>query len=261
MINSMRGAVQYSSTGFRRFFDDIVMHGLEIVGLYYGVYRAKVISRDDPLTPGVPDPQGRLTVHVPAVDGSSELTTRLAYPIVPLGGSQYGFKTLPPVHTDAAPSMVYVVFERGKVETPLWVGGWWRQNDMPTDMANADSHGWFTPGGHQILLDEQTGLEVIRIKHLDGETRLEFDVMGNIYVVNKVGSRIYIGDEADTVNEPVALGNTLKGLLETLIDEILALQFPTPAGLSGTPFPASVASLEALKAQLETILSQTIQVK
>ena len=58
MISPMRGAVQYSSTGFRRFFDDIVMHGLEIVGLYYGVYRAKVLSRDDPNAPGTPDPQG-----------------------------------------------------------------------------------------------------------------------------------------------------------------------------------------------------------
>jgi len=260
MIGGMRGAVQYSSVGFRRFFDDLLMHGLEIFGLYYGVYRAKVLGRDNPSTEGEPDPQGRLTVHVPAIDGATE-TRRLAYPVVPLAGPQYGFKSLPPVHTEESPSFVYVVFERGKVESPLWIGGWWRQDEMPEDMQNADSNGWFTPGGHQILLDDQDGAEVIRIRHSNEETRIELDAQGNVFIVNKANQKVHIGDGADTANEPAALGNTLKGLLEETIDGILSLQFPTPAGLSGTPFPASVAEFQAIKGRLETLLSQTVNLK
>jgi hypothetical protein len=259
MIPPLRGAVQYSSAGFRRFLDDILMHGLEVIGLYYGVYRAKVISRDDPNAAGSPDPQGRLTVQIPAVDGTSARITRLAYPMAPLAGPDYGFKSLPPVHTDERPSMVYIVFERGKVEAPLWWGGWWRGDELPEDLQPADANGWFTPGGHQILLDDQDGQEVIRIKHSDGETRIEMDAQGSIFIVNKQGQKVHIGDGADSADEPAALGNTLKGLLENLIDEIIALKVPTPAGLSDVPI--NVVRFQSIRGQLRTMLSQTVNVK
>lgn len=258
-VPRMRGSSQYSATGFRRFFDDIMMHGLEVVGLYYGCYRAKVVGRDDPTAAGVPDPQGRLTVQIPAVDGTSVRATRLAYPITALAGPQYGFKTLPPVHTDVVPSMVYVIFERGKVEAPLWFGGWWRTGELHRDLQPADAHGWFTPGGHQILLDDQDGLEVIRVKHSNGETRVEFDAHGNVFVVNKLGQKIHIGDGAEDANEPAVLGETLKGLIENLIDQIVLIKVPTPAGSSEVPI--NVAQFKQIKSRLNTALSQTVDLK
>lgn len=249
-----RGSPQYSASGFRRFLDDILMHGFEIIGLHYGCYTGRVISRDDPDSPGNPDPQCRLTVHIPAVDGASERTTRLAYPIVPLAGSQHGFKTLPPEQ-----SFVYVIFERGKVETPLWIGGWWRRNELPTELQPADAHGWFTPGGHQILLDDQDGSEVIRVRHSNGETRVEFDVQGNVFVVNKRGQKIHIGEDADTANEPAVLGTTFKGLMENVLDQISALTVPTPSGPSGVP--TNAAQFQQIRARLSQALSQTVNLK
>lgn len=250
------GAPAYSSTGFARFFDDIVTYGLEIIGLYYGTYRAQVISRDDPDgEEGTPDPLGRLTVHVPAVDGESTLTTRVAYPIVPLAGSGYGFKSLPPVG-----GYVYVEFERGSLELPMWKGGWWGDDDLPSDLQPADAHGWFTPGGHQILLDEQSGSEVIRIKHQDGTTRLELDSNGNIYVVNKTNSKLYLGNGADTANQRAVLGDTLKTILENMNDAITRITVTIPgAGTSGVPLNA--AEFQTIKGRLETALSQVINLK
>jgi len=185
--------------------------------------------------------------------------TRLAYPITAIAGPQYGFKSLPPVHTDAVPSMVYVIFERGKVEAPLWFGGWWRDGDLPTDLQPADAHGWFTPGGHQILLDDQDGQEVIRFKHKDGETRIEFNAQGRIFIVNKSGQKVYIGDGADTANEPAVLGETLKGLLESLIDQIVLIKVPTPTGSSQVPINA--AQFQQIRGRLNTVLSQTVGLK
>lgn len=248
------GSRAYSATGFHRFLDDILNYGLEIVGLYYGSYRAEVVSNEDPDSPGQPDPFGRLKVVIPAVDGDSRLTERIAWPRLPMAGPQYGFKSIPPNG-----GFVWVEFERGRVDLPIWTGGWFAENDIPTDLQPTEAHGWFTPEGHQILMDGQSGQEFIRIKHKDGATLIELDSQGNIFITNNTGKKVHIGDGADTANEPALLGTTLKGLLEQLIDGLTALTVPTGVGPSGTPINA--AQFIAVKAQLQTALSQTVQIK
>jgi hypothetical protein len=248
------GSLAYSATGFRRFLDDITNYGLEIIGLYYGSYRAEVVGNEDPDRSGQPDPYGRLKIVIPAVDGNSRLTQRMAWPRTPVAGPGYGFKSLPPVG-----GYVWVEFERGRVDLPIWTGGWFAKDDLPDDLKPTDAHGWFTPGGHQILMDEQDGAEFIRIKHKDGSTLIEMDSQGNIFITNASGKKVHIGDGADTANEPALLGTTLKGLLEQLIDAITALTVPTGVGPSGIPLNAP--QFLAIKAQLQTALSQTVHVK
>ena len=254
MVRRAPGSPAYSSVGFARFFDDIVNYGLEIVGLYYGSYRAEVVGNENPDQAGSPDPYGRLTVVIPAVDGDSGLTERAAFPITPMAGPGYGFKSLPPVG-----GFVWVEFERGRVDLPMWKGGWFGDGDLPEDLQPTEAHGWFTPAGHQILMDEQSGAEFVRIKHKNGETLVEFDAQGSIFITNKAGQKVNIGDGADTANEPALLGTTLKGLLEELFDAITALTVPTGVGPSGVPINAP--QFVAIKARLQTALSQTVNVK
>jgi hypothetical protein len=248
------GSIAYSSTGFARFFDDLVTHGLEYMGLYYGCYRAEVVSTDDPDQEGQPDPFGRLTVVVPAVDGASRLTRRVAYPMVPIGGPSYGFKSFPPVG-----GFVWVEFERGRVDLPVWKGGWFAQGDIPDDLKPNEAHGWFTPAGHQILMDGQEGAEFIRVKHKNGSSLIELDSQGSIFITNSSGQKVNVGDGADTANEPAVLGTTLKGFLEQILDAIVALTVPTGVGPSGTPINA--AQFVSIKAQLQRALSTTINLK
>jgi len=248
------GSPAYSATGFARFYDDIVTRGLEIIGLYYGSYRAEVVNNEDPDQSGQPDPYGRLKVVIPAVDGDSRLTERTAWPIVPIAGPGYGFKSLPPVG-----GYVWVEFERGRLDLPIWKGGWFGDGDIPDDLKPVEAHGWFTPAGHQILMDEQSGSEFIRIKHKNGETMIEMDSQGAIFITNKSGQKVNIGDGADTANEPALLGTTTKDLIGQIIDAIMALTVPTGVGPSGTPVNA--AQFAAVKAQLQTALSQTVNVK
>lgn len=242
-----------TATGFRFFFDRLVLYGLEYFHLYYGVYKARVVSNEDPQNEGQPDPFGRLTFYCPIV-GDREDVRRVAWPIAPAAGGGWGFKSLPP-----ADSNVYVVFECGRLDAPLWLGGWWARDAIPSDLNKTETNWWITPGGHQIVLDDQDGGQVIRLKHLDGETRIELDNDGNIFVVNKQGSKIHIGDGAENANEPVVLGETLKGLLEDLIRAIKAIQVPTGTGPSGNPL--NFAQFDVINGQLQTMLSQTVDTK
>ena len=248
-------SVELSGTGFRYFFDRILLYGLEYFGLFYGTYKARVVSNEDPNSAGSPDPFGRLTLYVPGI-GDGEDVRRVAWPIAPVAGNSFGFKSLPP-----AQSNVYVVFERGRPDAVLWFGGWWPRGAIPEELNKTETHWWITPGGHQIVLDEQEGGQVIRLKHLDGETKVEFDNDGNIFISNRAGAKIHIGDGADQEQpiQPGVLGENLKGLMEELIDAIKAMTVPTPAGPSGTAI--NFAQFDAVKNRLQEMLSETVDLK
>ena len=239
----------YSATGFRQFMDRLVMHGLEHLNLYYSTYRAVVVSNEDPDNDGQPDPQGRLRIRVPAI-GDTSAVERIAYPITPLAGAQHGIKFIP-----EAGDQVWVEFENGRVDMPLWKGGWWARDEIPDDFKGAKAHGWFTRGGHQVLLDETDGEEVVRVRHLSG-SEIEFDKNGSIFIRNTNGQMVEVGLDAD---EAAVLGDTLKGLLDELIDAIAALTVPTGVGPSGTP--VNIAQFQSIKSRWQTFLSQTVKVK
>ncbi|MBW2168977.1 MAG: hypothetical protein JRG69_06920, partial [Deltaproteobacteria bacterium] len=223
-------SVDLMGTGFRYFFDRILLYGLEYFHLYYGIYRARVVSNEDPNTDGMPDPFGRLTVYVPAI-GDAETVKRVAWPVSSAAGNGFGFKNIPPNGSN-----VYVAFEMGRADAVLWLGGWWPDGAIPAELNKTETHWWITPGGHQIILDEQEGGQVIKIQHMDGSTRLEMDNDGNVFIVNKSGSKIHVGDGAENQQplQPGVLGEKLKGLMEDLIDAIKAMTVPTPVGPSET---------------------------
>jgi hypothetical protein len=79
---------------------------------FYGKYRGMVISNVDPLQ------QGRLMVQVPDVGGLIPGTW--AMPCVPIAGIQNGMFALP-----IPGSGVWVEFEQGDPDYPIWVGGFW----------------------------------------------------------------------------------------------------------------------------------------
>lgn len=79
---------------------------------YYGKYRGMVISNVDPMQ------QGRLMVQVPDVGGLIPGTW--AMPCVPIAGIQNGMFALP-----IPGSGVWVEFEQGDPDYPIWVGGFW----------------------------------------------------------------------------------------------------------------------------------------
>ncbi|MER6000341.1 phage baseplate assembly protein V [Nonomuraea sp. NPDC051941] len=79
---------------------------------FYGKYRGSVLNNIDPLG------KGRLLVSVPDVLGV--LPSTWAMPCVPLAGLQMGFFAVPPPGAG-----VWVEFEQGSPDSPIWVGFFW----------------------------------------------------------------------------------------------------------------------------------------
>ncbi|MDH5178851.1 MAG: phage baseplate assembly protein V [Gammaproteobacteria bacterium] len=85
---------------------------------YFGKYRGKVANTIDPLQ------LGRIQVSVPAVLASGQLSW--AMPCTPYAGPQVGFFAIPPVGAN-----VWVEFEGGDPDYPIWVGCFWGVGEVP----------------------------------------------------------------------------------------------------------------------------------
>jgi hypothetical protein len=79
---------------------------------YYGKYRGTVLVNVDPMQ------IGRIMAQVPDVLG--ELPSSWAMPCVPAAGIQSGAFIVPPIG-----SQVWIEFEQGDPDYPIWTGGFW----------------------------------------------------------------------------------------------------------------------------------------
>jgi uncharacterized protein involved in type VI secretion and phage assembly len=87
---------------------------------FYGKYRGVVIDNIDPLQ------IGRIQAQVPDVLG--ERPSSWALPCVPAAGIQAGSFIVSPLG-----SQVWIEFERGDPDYPIWAGGFWGEvADVPT---------------------------------------------------------------------------------------------------------------------------------
>src|SRR5271156_3908527 len=79
---------------------------------YYGKFRGTVIENIDP------EQIGRVLLQVPDVLG--DVPSSWALPCVPVAGIQAGVFVVPPIG-----SQVWVEFEQGDPDYPIWTGGFW----------------------------------------------------------------------------------------------------------------------------------------
>lgn len=79
---------------------------------FYGKYRGTVINNVDPMQ------IGRIQVMVP--DVSNIMLSSWAMPCVPIAGKQQGMFFVPQIGAG-----VWVEFEQGDPDYPIWVGGFW----------------------------------------------------------------------------------------------------------------------------------------
>lgn len=84
----------------------------ESLARYYGKYRGTVINNIDP------EQKGRIQASVP--DASGLVPTSWAMPCLPMAGINAGMFTVPQIG-----SGVWIEFEQGDPDRPIWVGGYW----------------------------------------------------------------------------------------------------------------------------------------
>jgi len=92
---------------------------------FYGKYRGKVSSNLDPLQ------IGRIQVTVPEVLGAGRLSWAL--PSMPFAGPGVGFFAVPPIQAN-----VWVEFEGGDPDFPIWSGCFWDPGQAPAHPAIAE---------------------------------------------------------------------------------------------------------------------------
>lgn len=85
---------------------------------FFGKYRGKVVANKDPLN------LGRIQVAVPAIYGQGRLSWAL--PCSPYAGKDFGWFAIPTID-----SQVWVEFEAGDPDYPIWTGCFWSQDELP----------------------------------------------------------------------------------------------------------------------------------
>ena len=152
---------------------------------FYGKYRGMVLNNIDPLQ------QGRLQVQVPDVAGLIPATW--AMPCVPVAGIQNGMFALPIIG-----SGVWVEFEQGDADHPIWVGCFWGSASEIPALARATP-----PGLASITL--QTPLQNgVTISDLPGPT-------GGIMLKSATGAAIIVNDTGVYIQNGKGAAITLIG--------------------------------------------------
>ena len=158
---------------------------------YFGKYRGMVLANIDPMQ------QGRLLVQVPDVAGL--IPTTWAMPCVPVAGIQNGMVALPIIG-----SGVWVEFEQGDPDHPIWVGCFWGS------AAEVPALALLTPPGLPAITLQtplQNGITIsdlpgptggIMLKSATGATLIVNDT--GIYIQNGKGAMITMVGPSVTVN-------------------------------------------------------------
>lgn len=155
---------------------------------FYGKYRAIVVDNDDP------EKLGRLKVKVPSVLGP-DVVTGWAAACVPCGGAAgQGFLFVPEV--DAG---VWVEFEEGDLEFPVWVGTFWTEPGgdselpKPNDAKGAEEGDVQSPPTRKIIktLKDHT----LQFEDAEGEDMVILVEATNKHVItlNKDGIKVTDG--------------------------------------------------------------------
>jgi hypothetical protein len=122
---------------------------------FFGKYRGSVTDNDDP------DGLGRIMATVPAVMG--EVPVGWALPAFPFAGDGHGQVMLPEVG-----SAVWIEFEAGNLNYPIWSGGFFLQSQSPPDPKGVSVRVIVSKNNHQVVLDDES--DKVIVKHSGGAT-------------------------------------------------------------------------------------------
>lgn len=149
---------------------------------FFGKYRGLVIQNVDPLL------IGRVLVIVP--DVSNIIPTSWAMPCVPIAGIQSGMFAVPTIGAG-----VWVEFEQGDPDYPIWVGGYWGSAAEVPVLARLAP-----PGLSSITLQTtlQNGILVSDVPGPTGGIMLK-STTGAAIIVNDTGIYIQNGKGASIV--------------------------------------------------------------
>ena len=113
-----------------------------------------------------------------------------------------------------------------------------------------------------FITDSQFSIDTTKGINVTSNEAIYFDVTNDFdfYITCSGGGAISLGSTIEDELEPAAKGETLVGLLGEMLDLITQQIYVTPAGPT-SPGPTNIAQFASLKAKLNSILSNTVQLK
>jgi uncharacterized protein involved in type VI secretion and phage assembly len=124
---------------------------------FFGKYRGIVTDNQDPMM------LGRIQAKVPDVFGSND--SGWAFPCVPYAGSNVGLFLIPPIN-----AYVWIEFEHGNTDYPIWTGCFWAQGEVPVSPAVPEKKVLKTdtctitlddtPGAGGIIIETSSGMKI-----------------------------------------------------------------------------------------------------
>ena len=194
---------------------------------FYGKYRGTVVDNDDPSR------LGRLKVSVPSVLGP-DVVTGWATPCVPYGGAAgQGFLFVP-----QRGAGVWVEFEEGDLEFPIWVGTFWckpaagSQAPKPNAEAGTEMSDVQRPPtrkiiktakGHTIQFEDADDAETILVRE-GSQGHLITMGQDGIRIVDGVGNSIEMTDSAMKLTAKVGFTIDASGQSVTIVADTIDLQ-------------------------------------
>jgi hypothetical protein len=156
---------------------------------YYGKYRGTVVNNLDP------EQRGRIQALVPDVLGVTP--SSWAMPCVPMAGKEQGFFMVPQIGAG-----VWMEFEQGDPDYPIWVGGFWGVVAEVPKLALAPPP---IPPGQNVVL--QTTLQNSLILSDSAPT----PVSGGIVLKSTAGAMIVVNDSGIYISNGKGATITLIG--------------------------------------------------
>jgi hypothetical protein len=155
----------------------------------WGKYRGTVVNNLDP------EQRGRIQAIVPAVTGLVPSTWAL--PCVPIAGKQQGLYVVPQVGAG-----VWIEYEDGDPDKPIWVGGFWGLSaEVPTQALVPPP----IPPGQNVVL--QTTLQHAIVVSDSAPT----PISGGILLKSPTGASILVNDSGIYISNGKGAEITLIG--------------------------------------------------
>jgi uncharacterized protein involved in type VI secretion and phage assembly len=178
---------------------------------FYGKYRGTVVDNEDPAL------LGRLKLSVPSVLGP-DVVTGWATPCAPYGGAaDQGFLFIP--ERDAG---VWVEFEEGDLEFPIWVGTFWSKPDADSQLPKPEADDGTeasevqdpptrkiikTLKGHTIQFEDADDAEAILVREGKQGHLITMNADG-ITIVDKSQNTILLSEDGIQITD--ATGNAIE---------------------------------------------------
>lgn len=154
-------------------------------GPFYGKFRGVVTDNRDPLM------LGRVRARVQDVLGDND--SGWALPSLPYAGNGVGLFLIPPV--DAS---VWIEFEHGDPDYPIWTGCFWSQGELPATPAVAEVKVLKTDAG-TITINDLPGVGGITIETNAG-MKIVINMQG-IEINNGMGGSIKLVGPQVSIND------------------------------------------------------------